>query len=77
MLSQSLVLAGAGLVAGGAFFLLGTELLTSIRPQFAITPTSASAGRIIIAAALMGMAATILPARRLASMEPATAFRGG
>lgn len=77
VLSQSLVLAGAGLIAGGLFFLLGTELLASIRPQFAITLTTASAGRIVVAAALMGMAATILPARRLAAMEPATAFRGG
>jgi putative ABC transport system permease protein len=76
VLSQSLVLAVIGLVTGAVFFSLGSGLLGVIRPQFAIDVTSGSVERIVVTAVLMGIVATVIPARRLNAMEPATAFRG-
>jgi ABC-type antimicrobial peptide transport system permease subunit len=76
VLSQSLVLAGVGLVAGGLLFVAGQALLGVLKPQFAITLTLGSVQRVVIAALAMGLLATLLPARRLMAMAPALAFRG-
>ncbi len=76
ILGQSVVLAIVGLGVGGAFFLAGSGALGRLRPEFAITVTSGALGRLVVAAVGMGLLATILPARRLAAMDPATAFRG-
>ncbi|MCU1354631.1 MAG: hypothetical protein JWM89_49 [Acidimicrobiales bacterium] len=75
VLTQSLVLTTAGLGAGALFFWVGRRALTSLRPQFAITVTAHSVGIVLLLAIVMALAATALPARRLAAVEPAAAFR--
>lgn len=76
-LRQTMMLSAAGLVAGGLFFLGARFLITTLRPQFVVLATTGSVTRAIVAALLMGLAAAILPARRLTRLEPATAYRGG
>lgn len=74
---QSLIVSALGLVAGALFFLGGRAFITSVRPQFIILATPGSIARAVITAVLMGLVASILPARRLAGLEPAVAYRGG
>ncbi len=74
---QSLIIAGIGLATGGVLFLAGRAYITWVRPQFVILVSLGSVGRAVAAAVLMGLVAAVLPARRLARLEPATAYRGG
>ncbi|HEX6422497.1 MAG TPA: ABC transporter permease [Acidimicrobiales bacterium] len=74
--SQTLVLALLGLVAGGLLFLAGRELIIAARPQFDVAVTSAALLRAGVAALVMALLAAIVPARRLARLDPATAYRG-
>lgn len=74
---QALIVSAVGLVAGGALFVLGREVITSARPQFVILATPGNVARAVLAAVLMALIAAVLPARRLAKLEPATAYRGG
>ncbi len=74
---QSLIIAGIGLATGGVLFLAGRAYITWFRPQFVILVSLGSVGRAVAAAVLMGLVAAVLPARRLARLEPATAYRGG
>ncbi len=76
-IQQTVILAGAGLAAGTLFYLLGRELIGWARPQFSIVLTVAIVGRAIAAALIMGLVAAVVPARRLARLDPATAYRGG
>lgn len=76
-IEQTLIVSAAGLVAGGVLFVLGREIITSARPQFVILATTGNITRAVVAAVLMALIAAILPARRLAKLEPATAYRGG
>lgn len=76
-LRQSLIVAGIGLIAGGIFFIAGRTLITTIRPQFTVVLTFADITRTAIAAALMALFASLLPAYRLARLEPSVAYRGG
>jgi putative ABC transport system permease protein len=76
-LRQTMMIAAVGLVAGGVLFLGGRALVEWWRPQFLIVLTPGSVGRAVVAAALMGAVAAVVPARRLAKLEPATAYRGG
>ena len=76
-LQQSLILAVLGLVAGAVFFLIAERMIGSVRPQFAIVATPAVVARAVGAAVVMGIVAAVLPARRLARLDPATAYRGG
>ena len=76
-LHQTLIIAGIGLVTGGLLFLAGRAYITWVRPQFAIVATPGGIGRAVAAGVLMGVVAAVLPARRLARLEPATAYRGG
>lgn len=76
VLTQSLVLALAGLAVGALFFVLGVAALGWLRPQFEITVTHAAIVRVVVAAITMAIVATVVPARRLNAMEPAMAFRG-
>jgi ABC-type antimicrobial peptide transport system permease subunit len=64
-------------VAGALFFVGGRAFITSVRPQFIILATPGSIARAVVTAVLMGLVASILPARRLAGLEPAVAYRGG
>jgi putative ABC transport system permease protein len=74
-LGQTLALAALGLVAGWAFFLAGRLLITSARPQFTVLTTGGAVGRAALAALVMALFAAVIPARRLAGLEPAVAYR--
>jgi putative ABC transport system permease protein len=75
--NQTLIIAAVGLVTGGLLFLAGRAYISWVRPQFVIVATPGSLGRAVAAGVLMGLIAAALPARRLARLEPATAYRGG
>jgi len=74
---QSMLVATAGLLTGGLLFVAGRALIGALRPQFVILATTGNIGRAVGAALLMALVAAIVPARRLARLEPATAYRGG
>jgi putative ABC transport system permease protein len=74
-LVQTLTLAALGLVAGWLLFLIGRELIVASRPQFSVVLTSGALYRATIAAFVMALLAAIIPARRLAKLEPAVAYR--
>lgn len=76
-LHQTLIVAVAGLLAGSVLFIAGRAIITSVRPQFSVVLTAGVAARAIGAAVLMALVASVLPVRRLARIEPATAYRGG
>ena len=71
------MIAGVGLAAGGVLFLAARAVITMARPQFVVLLTATGLARGVLAALLMGPLAAMVPARRLARMEPATAYRGG
>jgi ABC-type lipoprotein release transport system permease subunit len=52
-------------------------VITSVRPQFVIIATTGNVFRAIVVALAMALVAALLPAHRLAALEPATAYRGG
>jgi len=74
---QTMLVSAVGLVTGGVLFLAARTFINSVRPQFVILATPGNVGRAVVAAVLMGLVAAVLPARRLAKLEPATAYRGG
>lgn len=76
-LRQTLIVATVGFVAGSLLFVAGRAIITSVRPQFAVVLTATVVLRAIGAVVLMALLASVLPARRLARLEPATAYRGG
>lgn len=76
-IQQSLIVSAVGLVTGALLFVGGRAFITSVRPQFIILATPGSMGRAVGAAILMGLVASVVPAHRLAKLEPATAYRGG
>jgi putative ABC transport system permease protein len=76
-LRQTFIVAAAGLIAGALLFLGGRALITNVRPQFAVVATVDATVRAVGAALLMAAVAALLPARQLARLEPATAYRGG
>lgn len=73
---QALLLTALGLVVGLALFGGVQWLLATIRPQFSIVLTSGGMMRAVVAAALMGLIAAVVPARAVARQEPATIYRG-
>jgi putative ABC transport system permease protein len=76
-LSQTLILALIGLAAGAMMFFGVRELITVLRPQFTIVLTVTIVARAVAAALAMGFVAAVMPSRRLARLDPATAYRGG
>lgn len=76
-LQQSMIISLGGMVAGGVFFIAGRAVIVAVRPQFAIVATAGNVGRALVMALLMGLVASVVPARRLIRLEPATAYRGG
>ncbi|HEX6674611.1 MAG TPA: ABC transporter permease [Actinomycetes bacterium] len=75
-LGQTLVLAGLGLGAGGLLFAAGRWLLGRARPQFEVVVTPGLLAQTVAAALVMALLAATIPARRLARLDPATAYRG-
>jgi putative ABC transport system permease protein len=76
-LRQTMLIAAIGLASGGLLFLAGRAFIGWARPQFVIVTTSGTVARAVGTVVLMGLIAAIVPARRLARLEPATAYRGG
>jgi putative ABC transport system permease protein len=74
-LEQTLTLAAMGLVAGWVFFVVGRLIIVSSRPEFSVLLTAGAVGRAAIAALVMALVAAVIPARRLAQLEPAVAYR--
>jgi ABC-type antimicrobial peptide transport system permease subunit len=75
-IEQTLLIATVGLAAGGLLFLGGRAVIGSVRPQFVILASTGSVARAVAAALVMGLVAAVVPARRLAHLEPASAYRG-
>lgn len=76
-LGQTIIVTAVGLVTGGVLFLAARGLINDLRPQFIILATPGNVARAIVAGALMALIAAVIPARRLAVLEPTTAYRGG
>ena len=74
-LSQTFVFAGLGLVAGVGLFAFGRAAIVATSPQFTIVLTRTSVAQAAAAAAVMALVAAVVPARRLAAIEPAAAYR--
>lgn len=75
-LGQTLSVAAAGTAMGLGLFLLGRAALAAWRPQFLVLLTPATLGQALLAALLMALLGAVVPARRLAALDPASAFRG-
>jgi putative ABC transport system permease protein len=75
-LTQTLVMAALGLVAGGLLLAAGRALLGWVRPQFGVVLTPGLLMQAVGAALVMALLAAIIPARRLARLDPASAYRG-
>jgi putative ABC transport system permease protein len=73
---QSLILATIGIATGGMLFLAGRALISELRPQFVILASTGSVSRAAATGLAMGLIAALVPARRLARLEPAAAYRG-
>jgi putative ABC transport system permease protein len=73
--AQTFTLAGLGLAAGWVLFIAGRAVIGAARPQFTVLLTSGALGRAAAAAAAMALLAAVIPARRLAALEPAVAYR--
>lgn len=74
--AQTAMLAAAGTLTGFVLFALGRLAITTARPQFTILLTSGAIVRAVGAALIMGTLAALIPARRLARLDPAVAYRG-
>ena len=75
-LAQTLVLSGLGLGAGGLLLVAGRALLGWTRPQFEVVITGGLLAQAFGAALAMALVAAIVPVRRLAHLDPASAYRG-
>lgn len=75
--TQTLTLAALGLLAGWVLFIAGRALIVTTRPQFSVLLTTGALGRAAAAALVMALVAAVVPARRLAALEPAVAYRSG
>lgn len=75
--AETATLAVLGAVAAVALMLAAQALIAAWRPQFPVLVTAGSLSRAAIAAAAMTLLAGWLPARQLARMDAATAFRSG
>jgi len=76
VLRQTLAVTAVGFVVGGVLYLGGRALIAELRPQFSVVLTAGGLLRALAAAALMGVVASVVPARRVAAAEPASVYRG-
>ena len=72
---QTLILTAVGLATGFVLFLAARVVIFELRPQFSVVLTTRGVAVSIVAAVLMGLVASIVPARRVASAEPAIVYR--
>lgn len=73
--AETVVLTGLGALTAVVLLLLTRELLAWWRPAFPVELTSVTIAQTAAAAAAMALLAAWLPARRLARMDAASAFR--
>jgi putative ABC transport system permease protein len=74
-LAQTVALAALGFGAGLVLFVAGRLLIVTTRPQFTVALTSGAVSRAAVAALAMALVAAVIPARRLAALEPTAAYR--
>lgn len=73
--TQAGVLALAGTAVGTALAFAGVRAAAALAPTYLIVVTAESVALIAAAALVMALVAALLPARYLARLDPATAFR--
>lgn len=76
-LGQTLSLALLGAIAAAVLFVGGRAAIEAVRPQFAVVLTATGVFRAAGAGLAMAVLAAIVPARRLAKLDPSVAFRSG
>ena len=76
VLGQTIFLAVAGSGIGYLMYLGGAWLVGRLRPQFWFSLQGRQLSILAAAAIAMGLAAAIIPARRLGRLEPASVYRG-
>jgi putative ABC transport system permease protein len=74
-LGQTLSLALLGAAAAVVLYFGGRAAIEAIRPQFAVVLTTSGALRAAGAGLAMAVLAAVVPARRLARLDPSVAFR--
>lgn len=75
--TETVILTILGALAGVVLLLATREVLAWWRPAFPVVLTGESVTRTAVAAAVMALLAAWLPARRLAKLDAASAFRSG
>jgi putative ABC transport system permease protein len=73
--TETATLTALGAVAGVLLLLVAQGVIAAWRPQFPVLLTTATVSRTAAAAAAMALLAAWLPARRLARLDAASAFR--
>ena len=76
-IAQTFGIAAAGAFAGAVLFLVGRAVIEWYRPQFLVLLDPGAVVRAVVALVVMATVAALLPARRLAHLDPAVAYRGG
>ncbi|MFA5786093.1 MAG: ABC transporter permease [Actinomycetota bacterium] len=76
VLGQTSALAALGVAAGYVIFRGAAALVVRLRPQFLVSLAGSRILWVVAAAGLMAVLAAILPARRIAQLDPATVYRG-
>ena len=73
--SQGLAIAGAGLAAGLVLQRLGASLMTALEPKYLFVFEPGHLLLALVAAAAMGLAGALVPARMIARLDPVEVFR--
>lgn len=72
---QSLIAAGAGSLVGVALAFGAAQLIMALRPQFLIVVEPRAVIQAVLAGLAMALVAALIPARAVARLAPADAFR--
>jgi putative ABC transport system permease protein len=75
VLAQSITLTAAGFAAGVAAAMLTARLAEQSVPEFATDFRLSDVGFVLLAALIMAFIASMMPVRRINSIDPATVFR--
>jgi len=74
--AQTAFVGAAGLAAGIVLLIAARLAIITARPKFTVLLTAGSALRVTIAAFAMAAVAALVPATRLARLDPAVAYQG-
>jgi putative ABC transport system permease protein len=75
ILRQAMLTVGAGLLVALALLALLNAVVGRVEPSISMFLTSDILGRAVLATMLIGAVAALLPARRVARVDPASAYR--